>query len=96
LGFLARRSDLVDHETHDKLKRLARQNAELEERIAALESELATKRQSAAAEDVTPAPAGFVSLAEAARRSGMSEPWVRKWRDKREIAEHVAGGFFRR
>jgi DNA-binding transcriptional MerR regulator len=92
LGFLARRSDLVDYETSDRLTRLARQNAELEKRIAQLESD-ASDRQQSAVEDHAPLPAGeWVSLMEAASRSGLSTSWVRKWRDKGEIAEHVAGG----
>jgi hypothetical protein len=82
----------MDYEAHDRLKRLARQNAELEKRIAQLEAD-ASDRQQSAVEDHAPLPPGeWVSLMEAASRSGLSTSWVRKWRDKGAIAEHVAGG----
>jgi hypothetical protein len=62
-------------------------------RVDALEAEASAKRQSVADEDMEPRPAGnWVSVKEAAYQANRSAAWIRKWRKRGEIAQHLEGG----
>jgi hypothetical protein len=66
----------------------------LDERVTFLETEASATQQAGAAEDLEPRPAGdWVSLKEAAFRSGRSLAWLHKYRRRGEIAEHAEGGY---
>jgi len=64
----------------------------LTERVAAIETKPQSRRREED-EDFPPRPPGtWVSFKEASYRTGRSLPWLRKWRDRREIAQHIEGG----
>ena len=72
---------------------LAASHAELAARVDALEAEANERSRAAAEEDLPSRPPGrWISLKEAAFRSGFSLGWVRKWRVEGVILEHEEGG----
>jgi hypothetical protein len=62
------------------------------DRLSALESEL-SRRKAVGDEDLEPRPAGnWVSVKEAAYQANRSAAWIRKWRKRGEITQHLDGG----
>lgn len=61
-------------------------------RVAAIEAEPNTGRREGD-EDLPARPAGtWVTFKEASYQTGRSLPWLRKWRARGEIAQHIEGG----
>jgi hypothetical protein len=82
---------LGDNPTRDEL--LVAMILRLDERVTSLEAEASARRRAVADEDLSPRPPGdWVSLKEAAFRSGRSLAWLHKWRRKGAIAQHLEGG----
>jgi hypothetical protein len=64
----------------------------LTERVAAIAAEPNTRRRED--DEALPArpPGTWVSFKEASYLTGRSLPWLRKWRGRGEIAQHIEGG----